>query len=450
MTPERPGVRWLESLIDYEKRTPSKYDGEVFSIDGYERLLEKLGSPHLSGTPTVQILGTDGKGSTLAFLETLLGMRGGSTCSFVSPHLFSLRERFRLNGVSVGISVIDRCLERVRLASLGNRSPTFFEALNAAFWLWVVDARPDFVLLETGLGGRLDTTTVSRPVLQILTRLDRDHFKLLGPTMDRIAWEKTAAIKRDVPCVIAPQSPFLLESIRNRLSTRDRRTLFVDEDYRWEILSRSTAAWRVSLAKRGEPRRQYDLGLLGDHQAENLAAAVAAFEELAPSRHPPRSESTTSLFPDWPCRCMVLENSSGEDWILDGSHTAMAGQALRRFVDHIAAPGKSLHFHATSSRERFPWCYLRGLVRREDILTLVDHDHPRLWRATDLANALEEAGWSNRESCPPLRIASAEEALDRQDQGSELRIFCGSLFWVGAVYRSRHGAEDLEVGFAGT
>lgn len=425
-----PGVDWLNSLVNFEKRIPKKYTGEHFDTGRYVGILKALGDPHLGETPTVQILGTDGKGSTLALLESLLHLEGKNTKSFISPHLIRVEERFRRNGTNVPSQELDRCLQVVHGAVGEVEGLTYFEALNAAFWVWVESDPPDFVLLECGLGGRLDTTTICNARLKILTRLERDHFKILGPTMDRIAYEKLAALRGGVHTLIAPQSPHLRSQIDRHLEEGGIPHLWVEDQLQAEIVDRTPTAWTHRLAGKRFPPQEYVLPLLGDHQSQNLSTALLASRFLLGGL--PQSEGAIRLSPEWRGRCQIFERGS-EAWVLDGSHTAHAGQALRRLLDQLFTDDRPRTFFFTSTRDRFPWCYLRGLVRPEDRLNLVDYPYDRLWKAEELGEKLMAEGWDDFDT-PPFDVVPIDQAF-LPAAGNGVRIFCGSLYWVGEALR---------------
>ena len=431
--PSHEGLNWLFSLTNYEKGMPAKYSGTAFSTVRYENLLNRLGSPQRCGIPTVQILGTDGKGSTLAFMEVLLSRAGKRICSFISPHLVSVEERFRLDSASVQVDVLNRHLETVRCAAAEAEGITFFEVLNAAFWLWINEVHPDVVLLETGLGGRLDTTTICEPFLKILTLLDRDHVPLLGKQVEQIAMEKLAALRPGVPTLITRQSPHLAEFIQEYLTSNDIPACWVEHACQTQVLERNRTHWKLEVHYPSTGARFYHLSLLGDHQVPNFTAALCAVEFLGVDL---ASLPTVQLIkPSWPGRCQLIESRTGGDWILDGSHTPMAGQALRSVLDAILPRNTHRTFLVAVSKDRFPWCYLRGLdLQMEDQVVLIDTGHPRLWNAKELHAALIDTGWGDYNN-PPLQVASADEVLSASHSKGEVRIVCGSLYWVGEVMR---------------
>lgn len=423
------GLRWLFSLTNYEKGMPAKYGVREFSLGRYQSLLKSIGSPHLCGIPTVQILGTDGKGSTLAFLESLLLLSGKKVCSFISPHLVDVTERFRIDQQSISKHQLNQCLERVRSSACHIEELTFFEVLNAAFWLWVLEINPDLVLLETGLGGRLDTTTICQPTLKILTLLDRDHVPLLGKTVRQIALEKLKALPGGVPAIISRQSIWLTPFITEYLEGASIPALWTTRELESIVTGRTRAGWDIHIKDRKGSSFSFSSKLLGDHQVANLEAALLALPVLGVDL--PHTSEQILLEANWQGRCQLLDSEEGGLWILDGSHTPLAGQALRGVLDQILPGWTPREFFVTCSQDRFPWCYLRGLVREDlDQVSLVQTGHPRLWQAQHLVEALHRTGW-REQGLPPLGVKNVDGIFGNPPGAGESRIICGSLYWVG-------------------
>lgn len=427
------GFNWIDSLVNHENRMPTKYAGEEgFSTERYIRLLERLDNPHECGIPTIQILGTNGKGSTLVFLESLLLLAGRRVHSFISPHLVRIEERFRDSSKSIETEILNDYLGILSETASNLTGLTFFEALNAAFWLWTRDRKPDLALLETGLGGRLDTTTICHPTLKILTRLDRDHAKLLGPTMDRIAEEKCVALPRDVTAVIGSQSEYLQDDINSYLKKTGVPAHWTDAEILSEITNRSQTGWRVRAGRSDSGTNEFDLGLLGDHQVENFSNALLVLMLLGVPI--PDQTEPISVHPEWRGRCEIVNVSDGISWVIDGSHTAVAGQALRKVLDEVFPEGKARRFNLVSSADRNPWCYLRGLVRGKDSIRLVEWEHPRVWDANDLRETLIADGWATF-NMPELEVVNANVVFERKDPTDVVEIICGSLYWAGEGIR---------------
>ncbi len=201
-------ISFLMSHTDYEKMRVVRYNTTTFSLDRMRTLLKHLGNPHLK-FKTAHVAGTKGKGSTCHMLASMLQAGGLKTGLYTSPHIIDMRERIRLNGELIShenlVSLVKR-LEPVlkRMSNAGER-PTFFEIFTAMAFCYFADQKVDIAVIETGMGGRLDSTNVILPEVCGITSISMDHMSVLGNTLSKIAEEKAGIFKRDVPAVTCVQ-----------------------------------------------------------------------------------------------------------------------------------------------------------------------------------------------------------------------------------------------------
>ncbi|MDK2927514.1 MAG: dihydrofolate synthase / folylpolyglutamate synthase, partial [Bacillota bacterium] len=191
---------WLESLARFGSRP---------GLERIERLLALLGHPE-QGLKVIHVAGTNGKGSVCAFISAVLAAAGYRTGLYTSPHLVEYTERFQVNGREVAPDELAALLTRVRaaaeaVAAAGGGQATEFEVLTAAAFLYFARERVDYLVLEVGLGGRLDATNVVEPQVAVITHISYDHVAVLGRTLTEIAREKAGIIKPGRPVVLAPQ-----------------------------------------------------------------------------------------------------------------------------------------------------------------------------------------------------------------------------------------------------
>ncbi len=223
----KQAINYLESFIDYEKRgrKPLK---NPFRLDRVRKLLEELGNPH-EKFRTVHIAGTNGKGSTAAFLASILTRAGLKTGLYTSPHLVSFRERIRTDGCMITEEETAGLAAKIKTAGARvfheTGLPSFFEVYTALCFLYFSEKRVDYAVVETGLGGRLDATNVINPSLCILTPIGMDHQRELGGTLEEIAAEKCGIIKPRIPVITSAQAIEVLEVIKKTtLKTGSRLT----------------------------------------------------------------------------------------------------------------------------------------------------------------------------------------------------------------------------------
>lgn len=291
-----------------------------------ERLLAALGHPERRLPPVVHIAGTNGKGSTLAMIRAGLQAGGSAVHAYTSPHLARFHERIRLAGTLIAEDHLTALLDECVRAN-GPDDITFFEITTAAAFLAFARMPADYVLLEVGLGGRLDATNVvDRPALTIITPVSLDHQQYLGDTVSEIAGEKAGIIKRGVPVIVGPQDPDGLAVIEARAARMGAPLLAFGQQ------------WTVA-EDRGRLIYQDDTGLLdlplpnlpGPHQIQNAGAAIAALRFL--NRDEAACEAAVTRA-EWPARMQRLRNGPlvamaplAELW-LDGGHNPAGAAAI--------------------------------------------------------------------------------------------------------------------------
>jgi dihydrofolate synthase / folylpolyglutamate synthase len=303
------------------------------SLGRIERLLAALGHPERQLPPVIHVAGTNGKGSTVAFMRAILEAAGQRVHVYTSPNLVRLNERFRLarpdGGQFVGDSELAEALGECEINN-GGAPITVFEMETAAAFVLFSRHAADIVLLEVGLGGRLDATNViDKPLASVITRVALDHRDFLGETLEAIATEKAGIIKRGVPAVIASQAGEALAVIERQAARMQAPLKIAGED------------WTAS-EERGRLVYQDDDGLLdlpaprlyGRHQFENAGAAIAALR-VAGLKLPPSAFEGGMIRVDWPARMQRLAQGKlagllppeSELW-LDGGHNADGGRAI--------------------------------------------------------------------------------------------------------------------------
>ena len=303
------------------------------SLGRIQRLLAGLGHPEQRLPPVIHVAGTNGKGSTVAFARAILEAAGKRAHVYTSPNLVRLNERFRIARTGVGKFVEDDELADVLSeceAKNGDAPITVFEIETAAAFLLFTRHPADFLLLEVGLGGRLDATNVvDKPLASVITRVSLDHRDFLGDTIESIAAEKAGILKPGVPAVIASQT-------RQALAVIERQAARVKAP-----LSIAGENWTAT-EERGRLVYQDDDGLLdlpaprlyGRHQFENAGTAIATLR-VGGLKLPPAAFEQGMLRVDWPARMQRLSQgrlapllpAESELW-LDGGHNADGGRAI--------------------------------------------------------------------------------------------------------------------------
>ena len=332
-------IAYLLRFADYERLPRS---GVVWDTKRIERLLEKLGHPHLE-TRTVHIAGTKGKGSTSAMIASILKQAGYRVGLYTSPHLLSYTERIRVGGQPIAEEEWAGLVEQIRpYVEAVNAEGTFgelttFELYTAMAFVHFRAIKADYQVMEVGLGGRLDATNVVRPQVCVITSISYDHMEVLGNTLAKIAGEKAGIIKPGVPVVSAPQFPEAMEVIERVCRERGSRLVKAGKDVTWKTGGFDEGGQSIHLKGL---LREYDLRipLLGEHQVENAANAVTAAELLADRDRKITAAAISRglLNVDWPGRLQVLRRNPRV--VIDGAHNVYSmqklGEALQKYFKY--------------------------------------------------------------------------------------------------------------------
>lgn len=401
------------------------------SLERMHRILAALGHPERRLPPVVHVAGTNGKGSTVAFLRAMLEAAGHRVHAYTSPHLVRFHERIRLGGRLIDDGALAALLEEVEAAN-GGAPITFFEVTTAAAFLAFARDPADAVLLEVGLGGRLDATNVvERPAVTAISRISSDHRQFLGETLEAIAAEKAGILKPGVPAVFSPQPVAGVTALFHR-----RAAALGAPVARWRVEPRADGGFRFE-----DARWALDLpapGLSGAHQIVNAGLAVAALGAL-PLPVDAAAVAAGLARVDWPARLQRLTRGPlpgrlppGWELWLDGGHNDSAGEVLaaQAAAWARAEPGRPLHLIYGMLTTKRPEEFLAPLA-----------PWVRSLRAVHIPG--EEASHSAADAAAAARTAgivdagpavSVEAALDGLAAAAPARVLiCGSLYLAGSV-----------------
>jgi dihydrofolate synthase/folylpolyglutamate synthase len=403
-------------------------------LENVTRLLARLGDPHNAYT-SVQIAGTNGKGSTAAMLEAVCRAAELSTGLYTSPHLVSIQERVRIDGREITREEFARHATRVREASERVREesgalPTFFEQVTAIALDAFRDARVELAILETGLGGRLDATTAANASTVAITPVALDHQEYLGDTLAAIASEKAAIIRRGVRAVVAPQATEANEVILRRCLETGVEPQFSTEDVSVEG-SCGEGRLRVSFKTARETYAGVCLALRGRHQLTNAAVAVALAETLASDGFEiTREHIVEGLESAEHAGRLELIESGGRQLLLDGAHNPAGALALRAYLDEFVGEKVTMVFGAM--RDKALAEIGSVLFPAAERLVLTQPRSPRAATVEELLRAVPAVD-------PPRSVALAPSAADAltialaQTHAGGTICVTGSLYLVGEV-----------------
>jgi dihydrofolate synthase/folylpolyglutamate synthase len=399
------------------------------------RLLAALGHPERRLPPVVHVAGTNGKGSVIAYLRAMLEAAGQRVHVYTSPHLVRFHERIRLAGRLIGEDDLLRLLEDCERAN-GGEPITFFEITTCAAFLAFSRAPADILLLETGLGGRLDATNVvERPLLTVLMPISFDHREHLGTTLSQIAGEKAGIMKRGAPAVIAPQPDEAL----NVFEVRGRELAVPLRRHGREWTAEQAGGALLFRDEAGERRLPLP-GLKGVHQIDNAGAALACLTYLKAFAIDDVAIRRGLAEVEWPARLQRLTRGPlveplppGWELWLDGAHNAAAGEALGETLAAWSkkAASRPVHIIFGTLRTRDPAEILRPLAPHvRDIRTVTIPGEHKTFTAEEAAAAARSAG------VPVEAAASVGDALSNIIASEPLParvLICGSLYLAGTV-----------------
>ena len=428
-----PDAAAVEAALDRLTHLhPKRID---LSLGRTERLLAALGDPQLRLPPVVHVGGTNGKGSTTAFLRAFLEQAGYRVHVYTSPHLVRFHERIRLAGELIAEPALVDLIEECERAN-GGDPITFFEITTVAAFLAFTRTPADILLLETGLGGEFDATNViDAPLATIITPVSFDHMQFLGDTLTRIAGAKAGILKAGRPGIIGPQPPEAAEVLQRRAEAVGAP------------LWRHGVEWTFEVREDGFRYRDSDgesalpnPALPGRHQFGNAATAIAATRWLKDfgiaDRH--RAEGLSKAV--WPARMQRLVRGPlvdrlPADWELwlDGGHNADAGTVIAGMIEEWRAKEHkpvSLIFGMLSTKE--PLAFLRHLAPHAEDLSAVGipGDHASLAVA-------DAVGFARQAGLPADGYESTDAALAaiiaRHGTAPRRVLICGSLYLAGTV-----------------
>lgn len=431
----------FDQALEYLLRLGHETLAMKFGLENTEQLLRALGDPQKSFLK-VQIAGTNGKGSTAVMLEAMARSAGISTGLYTSPHLQSITERIKVDGQDISEETFARLTTQVseaatRLVEKGTlvSLPTFFEHVTVIALLAFGERHVRLAILETGLGGRLDSTTATRAELVAITPIALDHQEYLGETLPEIAAEKAAIIRPGVVALVATQPDSVMEVILNKCATCHVEPRLIEHDIR--IIDRDQQGRMHFTFKTNESvYENVRVNLPGRHQTTNAALAIGIAEALTTlgfeiPQHAVITGLETATHPG------RLEWSMGKpSFLFDGAHNQAGATALREYLDEFVDAPVTLVFGAMRDKDLEQMAATLFPVASHIILTEIKN--PRSATREDLAELVRH----ENDSCRATVYGDSNDALNgavEHAYPNGLICVTGSLYLVGEVQaRLRH------------
>jgi dihydrofolate synthase / folylpolyglutamate synthase len=408
------------------------------SLDRMHRILARLGNPERNLPPVIHVAGTNGKGSTQAFLRAMLEAADLKVHAYTSPHLVRFHERIRVAGELISEPNLSAMLEECEAAN-GGEPITFFEITTAAAFLAYARTSADYLLLEVGLGGRLDATNViDRPKVCCITSIGLDHQQYLGDTIELIAGEKAGIIKRGVPCIVG-HMPVAARGAIEAVAGRVKAPLSI-AGQEWDCFEQHGRL----VFQDGEGLLDLPLPALpGPHQIGNAGNAIAVIRALNDKRIGEREIARGLKEVEWPARLQRLKGGAlsslldvGAELWLDGGHNADAGVVLADALK--AMPKKPLVVVWGMLNTKDATQFFRPLAKLADhVVTLSIPNEVNAITGESLAETVRGLGTS---------VSTADGVVEAVKQAATFMpnariLVCGSLYLAGHVLAAEEGVE---------
>ncbi len=416
---------------------PFQRFGVHLGLERIQKLLADLDNPHHS-VPVIHVAGTNGKGSVCAYLSAVLTEAGYQVGRYTSPHLVDWTERICLNEQPISAQALEKLLLQVKAAipEDSEDSPTQFEVITAAAWLYFAQQQVDIAVMEVGLGGRLDATNVCHPLVTIITSISREHWQVLGPTLADIAREKAGILKPGCPAVIGQLPPEAKAVVGQRIIELSCPVVWAES-----AVELGTAETQRTQRQENWAEYQgikYPLPLLGDIQLSNSAIAIATLQILQQQGWKIGEDAIQNGMAktNWPGR-LQWTSWQNHRLLIDGAHNPAAAQALRQYVNSLNT-SVTWVMGILSTKDHAD--IFKALLQPADRLYLVpvpDHSSADPKALATLAQTI----------CPELTDcrtypnleAGLQTAISNTTESSKnLIVLCGSLYLVGHFLKQNY------------
>lgn len=431
----KQAMAFINARTNYETMLRVGYNHTNFNLSRMLRLLAAIDNPHRK-LKTIHVAGTKGKGSTATMIAGMLQNSGMSVGLYTSPHVIDIRERIAIDGENVSepgfarlISALAPAVNRMR-----NDAPTFFEIMTAAAFKHFVDQEVDLAVIETGLGGRLDSTNVIRPEVAAITNISFDHMAQLGNTLEAIAEEKAGIFKPGVPIISAPQEPGPKRVLRAAAEKIGAPIRFVGDDleytYRFESSRLTGPHARVCMATSTSRFDHVQVPLLGEHQAQNCAVALGVIDALRQRGYPIAEQTAIDGLARVRIPGRLEKIRDLPHTIVDAAHNAASISALMRAIgQNISYDSMVVIFGCSADKD------IDGMLDQlqigADKVIFTSTGTPRSANPRELLLRFQERSQKMAQVEPTLRDAyrTATHCVTRED----LICITGSFYLVGAA-----------------
>ena len=413
---------------------PKKID---LSLKRLQRLLYKLGNPHLKLPPVIHIAGTNGKGSVTSFLRSIFEFSNYKVHTYTSPHLINFNERIRINSKLISNNHLTTLLEECEYYNKAEEI-TFFEITTAAAFLAFSRIESDIILLETGLGGRFDATNVvENKLCSVITPISMDHMNFLGSTIEKIAKEKLGILKNSKMIVLSKQHPVVRKLAR--VEAKRMKIELFEEGSNWKIREKDFIKKNFSMFFE---KKNYCFNfpeLFGEHQIDNASTAVATVLSLGRKDILDKNIDKGILSAKWPARMQNLKNGNLSSYMgknfevwLDGGHNLEASQIIKKIIEKWKKENVFLVIGMMIGKD--PYSFIKKLVKNLSAIFLLPIPDHQYIRPYEIKNNIKKDISSKISIECSLDIKEALKIIKESYPSGKL-VICGSLYLAGEVLK---------------
>lgn len=441
-------VNWVTGLLSFGIRP---------GLKRMDMMLEMLDHPQRR-LKFIHVAGTNGKGSTCAYISKVLTDCGYDVGMFTSPYIESFTSRISINDQPISeehmlqlINTIKPIVDEVAQSELGQ--PSMFEVVTTMALLYFVKISfPDFVVWETGLGGRLDCTNIVHPLVSIITNVGHDHMDILGDTIDKIAAEKAGIVKPGVPVVSTVEQPEAIAVIKQKAAQNKSTLYLLGEQFNYQTISSESDKQRLAFEGPFARYEDVPVSLNGAHQLKNAAAAIMALEVLrqyyaaiVEEEHVVSGIGQTV----WPGRLEMISQSPRI--LLDGAHNPEGAASLAESLQHTYSHQR-IHFMMGMLQSKKHEAYLRHILPLVDTLIMTEPDYGRKMEAAQLRDIaerlIEESGRQGQvKIITEPSWKAALEQLKQMTGPEDLAVISGTLYLISDVRTWILHQKDSEKGW---
>lgn len=418
---------YLYSFVDYSLTKQLRYSPEKFNLDRMRALMDKLGNSQAS-YPVVHVAGTKGKGSTSAFIASVLNRAGYKVGLYTSPHLHDYTERIQVNREPIRHQDLIDEINYLKKFIAEVPEITTFEITTAAAFHYFAKEKVDIAVIEVGLGGRLDATNIVNPLVSVITSLSYDHMNILGDTIEKIAVEKAGIIKEGCPVVNAPQGYEQTYAILRNIAAK-RRAPYIQVNEMIDYKTRNqTLKGQEILIQKNNHTEKFNISLLGFHQVENAATAYCVLSELIKQGFQIDIDDIKNGFASaiWPCRFEIIMQEPLV--VIDSAHNADSAKKLASTVQEYL-PGQMITLIFGASEDKDFKGMFDSLLPISDDIIMTKSIHPRAMEPEKLELLANEYGRK------VTAVETLEKALDLafDKHKEQVILITGSIFVAAAA-----------------